>query len=258
MNGVLLLRVAARYLKAASKRMLVFDFDDTLVSSKGVVSVTKAGGEKIKMDSATFAHYKPMNGDKLDFGAFNDVIEPRKIKKNFDRLRQAVKDGDRVVILTARAKGAASSVTKFLKSEGVEGVDVVGLGSSDPYDKARWITNAVEEHGYTDVEFYDDSHANTAAVADQGEKHHKDINFKANNVPHPKEDDYDGDIIREHFKSDDPMAAVVEYKAKEPSESESKPERTDDKPATSDWWKEQTDSFKHNYCREHDESKYCR
>lgn len=251
-------RVLARFLKAAKKRLVVFDFDDTLVSSKGVVSVVKSNGEKIEMDSATFAHYKPSAGDKLDFGAFNNVTNPRKIKKNFDHLQEAVAAGDKVVILTARAKGSESSVTKFMASQGVKGVDVVGLASSDPYDKARWIDKAIEDGGYDDVEFFDDSVANANAVREHGEKH-KGIKFASTNVPHPKEGDYDGPVITQDFKSDSPTAAVVEYKAKPKADGDkSEAEPKEKKPEHSDWWEEQTEHFKKNYCTEHDESRYCR
>lgn len=251
---LLALRVAARYLRAVAKRLRIFDFDDTLVSSKGEIAVTKASGEKITMDSATFAHYKPADGDKLDFTAFNNVIKPRKIKKNFGKLRDAVKAGDRVVILTARAKGAASSVKKFLESEGIKGVEVAALGSSDPNDKGRWILNAVNEHGYEDVEFYDDSKANADAVREHGKKVEKKIKFVSSAVPHPTEEDYEGPPTSRSFDSDDPTAAVVEVKPKGGggAAKEDKGEATQ-----SDWWKNQTQDFKENYCREHEHSKYC-
>lgn len=239
----LALRVAARFQVAAAKRMRVFDFDDTLVSSKGEVTVTKEHGEKIAMDSATFAHYKPGPGDKLDFSAFNNVVKPRKIKKNFDKLRDAAKAGDRTVILTARAKGATSAVKKFLETEGIKGVEVVALGSSDPYDKARWISKATKEGGYEDVEFFDDSKANANAVAEVGKKEHTKIKFVSSAVPHPTEEDYEGGPSSKVFDSDEPVQAVVEVK----------PEAGHG----SDWWKHQTPDFKQNYCREHQRSKYC-
>jgi acid phosphatase class B len=239
----LAMRVAARFMRAAAKRMRVFDFDDTLVSSKGEVAVTKEHGETIKMDSATFAHYKPGPGDKLDFSAFNNVIKPRKIKKNFNKLRDAIKAGDRTVILTARAKGASSAVSKFLETEGIKGVEVVALGSSDPYDKARWVSDETKKGGYADVEFYDDSKANAKAVADVGAKHHTNIKFISSAVPQPTEADYDGPPLSREFHSDEPVQAVVEVKP-EPGHG-------------SDWWKHQTPDFKQNYCREHSRSKYC-
>jgi hypothetical protein len=228
------------------------DFDDTLVSSKGYVSVVKANGEKISMDSATFAHYRPSKGDNLDFGIFNDVLEPRIIKSNFDRMTSALKEGARVVVLTARAKGAQSSVNKFLEDQGVTGVEVIGLASSDPYDKARWIDKAIEDEGYQDVSFYDDSSSNAKAVAASKSKHTK-IKFEVTHSPYPKEKDYAGPVIHKTYKSDNPTAAVVEYKEK-PSSNKSEAHKSD----SSEWWDDQSDTFKKTYCGEHEKSRYCR
>ena len=253
----LVLRVAARFQKAAAKRMRVFDFDDTLVSSRGEVSVQKANGEKISMDSATFAHYTPEPGDQLDFTAFNNVVQPRKIKKNFDRLRAAVKAGDRVVILTARASGASSAVSKFLEHEGVKGVEVVALGSSNPYDKAEWVSKATQEGDYDDVEFYDDSKANALAVDDVGKKRHTRIKFVSSAVPHPSEDDYEGPPTTRVFASDAPVQAVVKVEHKPTNEPASGGGNGDSKGTGSPWWRKQTPAFQENYCREHPSSKYC-
>jgi acid phosphatase class B len=243
-------RIASRFVHGAStKRLRVFDFDDTLVSSKGSVSVVKSDGEEVEMDSATFAHYKVSKGDKLDFGAFNDVTNPRIIKANFDKFKEAIKRGDKVVILTARAKGSKSSVKKFLKDQDIDDVEVVALASSDPYDKARWIDKAIEEDGYDDVEFFDDSSANARAVAEYKPRH-KGIHFESTNTPHPKEGDYAGPAIKRVFKSDDPTKAVVEIK----DETET---GTGKSQGSSAWWEEQTEAFKKNYCGEHENSRYC-
>mgnify|MGYP001613555500 CR=1 FL=1 len=250
-------RVAFRWKQAAARKLVVYDFDDTLVSSKAAVSVHKAGGESITMDSATFAHFKPVDGDKLDFGAFNDVVRPRKIKKNFDALRKNVEAGHRVVILTARPKGASSAVKKFMAAQGIDSLEVVALASSDPYDKARWIDKAIEDEGHDEVEFYDDSTANANAVGEHGKKHTaKGLKFLSENTPHPKEDDYDGAEDDKTFGSSDPTKALVEYKAKVPKAPSE--EKAPDKPSSSSWWQEQTDKFKQNYCGEHPASGYCK
>ena len=257
MNNSISRRIAARFIRGAdTKRLTVMDFDDTLVSSHGSVSVIKADGESISMDSATFAHYKPSKGDKLDFGAFNDVTNPRIIKPNFDKLKAAIKRGDKVVILTARTNGSQSSVKKFLKDQDVEGVDVVALASSDPYDKARWIDKAIEDDGYDDVEFFDDSSANARAVSESKAKH-KNIHFESNNTPYPKEDDYAGPVIKKVFKSDAPTKAVVEYVPKKKPEGEGNGAPETQKPDPSHWWDEQTKNFQENYCQEHEQSRYC-
>jgi len=250
------LRVAARFsrlLEAAAKTLRVFDFDDTLVSSEGRVTIVKRGGELVSIDSATFAHYTPSVGDRIDFGAFNDVRNPRKIKRNFDRLRQAVASKSHVVILTARAGGASSAVSKFLTHEKIPGVKVVALGTSDPEAKADWIDEAIAQQGYDDVEFFDDSTANAHAVARRASKHTK-IKFRSTNTPHPKEDDYEGPSIAKSFKSDNPSHAVVEIK-EQPSAA--RPSTGESSKGHSKWWDDQTPAFKKNYCKEHPGSAYC-
>lgn len=250
------IRVAHRYLEASAKHLICFDFDDTLVSSQGFVSVKKADGKALSMGSATFAHYKPSAGDELDFGAFNDVINPRIIKKNFDHLKKSLKKKDtKVVILTARSKGAESSVTQFLESLGIKGVQVVGLASSNPEDKATWIDQAIKDNDAKQMDFYDDSSANAAAVAAHGERHRANgVKFNSHNTPHPHEKDYDGPTIKTHFKSTDPRDAKVKYQPKPGAEN---PKEDSRKPSKMDWWDDQTDVFQRKYCDDHPASSYC-
>jgi acid phosphatase class B len=242
------LRAAAEaLLMGASGRLVVYDCDETLLVSKGDITVRKATGETISMDSATFAHFKPVDGDTLDFGAFNHITKPRKIDKNFRRFKKAVERGDKVVVLTARAKGAESAIKKFLKHEGlpVDEIEVVGLQSSDPYDKARWIDDKVREGGFDQVEFYDDSHKNAGAVAEHGRRLHANISFMAANVPHPDEDDL-GPVVDQNFTSDDPSEATLTYGEGEAPGGEA-----------SEWWEKQTETFQDKYCEEHPKSGYC-
>jgi hypothetical protein len=249
-RGVYRYRVAA---KGKAKKLRVFDFDETLAVSRGFVSVVKASGEKISMDSATFAYFRPEDGDELDFSAFNDVINPRKIKKNWEVFQEAINDPDMdVLILTARPKGSASAVKKYLKSEGVEGIDVVALASSDPYDKARHIDKLIEDHGYTDVAFFDDSSRNAGAVREHGEKHKKKgVRFDSVNTPRPVEKDYAGAASKESFASDNPTTSKVQIK------KPSAPGEDRSKRKPSDWWHDQTPEFQKDYCREHEKSNYC-
>jgi hypothetical protein len=242
-------------ISAPKSKLCVFDFDETLAVSEGSISVVKPDGQRITFDSATFAHFKPESGDKLDFSAFNDVSNPRKIKKNWDEFVKASEDSDtKVVILTARPKGSASSVSKFLESEGVKGVQVVALQSSDPYDKARWIDSAIEKGGYKDVEFTDDSNKNARAVAEHGEAHKRSgLKFSSVNSPHPQEKDFSGPASKKKYVSDNPTTAVSEFKSKTTSkETEHKKDRS-----PSDWWGNQSDEFHKSYCREHTKSDYC-
>jgi len=242
--------------QVAKHRMRVFDFDDTLVSSESSVVVEHGNGEMTHLDSASFAYFRTTGGDKIDFGDFNNVTRPRLIKKNMDLFRQAADDKEaKTVILTARPKGSASAVQKFMKHLGFANIEVVALQSSDPMDKARWIQENSE--GVDDIEFTDDSSRNVAAVDTLKGKVKGKV--KTNNPAHPKEDDYEGVEIMEVFISDEPTKAIVEAPAKK---KEPKPtgeaEKQEEKPSgPSEWWREQTPEFHRQYCKIHPESKYC-
>jgi hypothetical protein len=219
-------------------KLRVFDFDDTLVSSESSVKVKHADGETTDLDSASFAYFTPNEGDKINFSDFNHVTRPRLIKKGMDALRDAVGDGEaRTVILTARPKGSASAVKKFLEGQGVKGVDVVALQSSDPMDKARWIEKNMED--VDDIEFTDDSSKNVEAVATLKGKTKR---FQMNNPSHPTESDYEGRSMQDVFKSDVPTTVEIEKSGPK---------------SPSGWWRGQTKEFQQQYCKMHPESKYC-
>jgi uncharacterized cupin superfamily protein len=251
-------RNAAMRRSAKAKKLRVYDFDETLAVASGSITITHADGEKTTINSATFAYFKPSEGDKLDFGAFNDVNNPRKIKKNWEAFVRDTEDPDvDVVILTARPKGSASAVSKFLKSEGIKGVNVVALQSSDPYDKARWIDKAIEDRGYRDVRFVDDSTKNANAVAEHGKRHSESgIQFESVHSPHPHSDDeFIGAALKGSWSSDDPTIAISEYKPKTPTRDDGKSDGGKSKPSA--WWESQSPEFKKQYCNEHPASKYC-
>jgi len=234
----------------ARKRLFVIDFDDTLVSSQSSVTVEHGDGEVTILDSVSFAYFRGSDGDHIDFKDFNHVTKPRLIKNGMAALKKAVADKDtRVVILTARPKGAASAVSKFMKKLGFGDVEAVALQSSDPMDKARWIEHNAGE--VEEIEFTDDSSSNVKAVQSLDGKIHGKL--KLNNPKHPKEEDYEGQTIQNVFESDEPAAAKVDVKKeKKPGEQEQGTQHT-----MSPWWQEQSKEFKQQYCQNHPESKYC-
>jgi hypothetical protein len=251
-------RVAAWFIYADGKKFRVYDFDETLAVAHGSVSVTHSDGETTTMDSATFAYFSPTDGDQLDFGAFNDVNNPRKIKANWESFVEDTKREDTTVyILTARPKGSETSVKSFLESEGVMGVGIVALASSDPYDKAKWMDRKMEEEGYTDVRFVDDSTRNVSAVREYGEKFSsKGVSFESVHSPHPKDDsEFLGPPVKKQFKSTNPTVALVEIKSKGGGPPKSKEEKGEG--GASSWWDGQTQEFQTQYCKDHGRSKYC-
>ena len=153
----------ARTLFTESKKLRIFDFDDTLVKTNSFIYVTHKDGKKSKLSPGEYAVYKERPGDTFDFKDFQQVTNPQLIKGYVELLRRMVSSGGsrEVYILTARA--AERPVSQFIKDLGISGVKVIALGDNNPEKKADWIEDRVKE-GYDDVFFVDDSPKNIDAV----------------------------------------------------------------------------------------------
>ena len=155
----------ARSLFVESKKLRVFDFDDSLVTTTSYIYVNnEKSGKKSKLTPGEYAVYNPKPGDVFDYSDFEQVKNPKIIKGYFEILRRmASGGGDRgVFVLTAR--GAYRPVYQFIKDSGIKGVYVVALGDANPEKKADWIEQKVKDEGYDDVFFVDDSQKNIDAV----------------------------------------------------------------------------------------------
>lgn len=153
----------ARSLFVESKKLRIFDFDDTLVKTNSFIYVTHRNGMKSKLSPGQYAKYEERPGDEFDFKDFQQVTRPQLIKGYVELLRRMVNSGGsrEVFILTARA--AERPVSQFIKDLGISGVKVIALGDNNPEKKADWIEDRVKE-GYDDVFFVDDSEKNIMAV----------------------------------------------------------------------------------------------
>jgi len=148
----------------SGRRLIIFDFDDTLATSEAYIYITKADGTKLTMDPAEYAKYEEEPGDKFDFRDFNSRLKnPTIIDRNMKMLKKALGNPqNKVTVLTAR--GLGYPLKHFFKNQ--IGIDpyVVTTASSDPNTKARWIENHLKK-GYKYVFFMDDSQKNIDAVA---------------------------------------------------------------------------------------------
>ena len=153
----------SRSLFVESKKLRIFDFDDTLVKTNSFIYVTHKDGKASKLSPGEYAVYKERPGDTFDFKDFQQVTNPQLIKGYVELLRRMVNSGGsrEVYILTARA--AERPVSQFIKDLGISGVKVIALGDNNPEKKADWIEDRVKE-GYDDVFFVDDSPKNIDAV----------------------------------------------------------------------------------------------
>lgn len=165
-----------------SKKLRVFDFDDTLVKTNSFIYVKHGDNKESKLTPGEYAVYEPKNDDQFDFSDFERVQDPQEIKGITKLLKTVAKsEGERkVVILTARS--AYKPVKKYLEDIGLDGIYVVALGSSDPQHKADWIEDKIKS-GYNDVFFIDDSHKNVQAVGKLKEKY-PNIKMKVQHVKH--------------------------------------------------------------------------
>ena len=95
----------------------------------------------------------------------NIIVPPQEIQKITKILRGIVQKSKEVVyILTARA--AYQPIKKYLNDIGINSkkIYVVALASNNPKDKADWIENMIDNEGYDDIYFVDDSEKNVSAA----------------------------------------------------------------------------------------------
>jgi len=149
----------------------VWDFDDTLATTKSNVLYTLPGGITGKLNAEEFAK----KGDELlDQGAEFDFSEFEKVMKGakgpmFEKAMERNKrfGNESVFILTARPANSATAIHEFLKGIGldIKLENIVGLGNSTAQAKADWVKGMVAE-GYNDFYFADDAYKNVKAVQD--------------------------------------------------------------------------------------------
>ena len=154
----------ARGLFAESKKLRVYDFDDTLVKTNSFIYVTHKDGKTSKLSPGQYAVYKERPGDEFDYKDFQQVTNPQIIKGYVELLRRMVNSGGsrEVFILTARS--AERPVAQFIKDLGINGVEVIALGDANPEKKADWIEQQIKLNNFDDIYFVDDSPKNIDAV----------------------------------------------------------------------------------------------
>jgi len=177
------------------KKLLVLDFDDTLVTTNSKIMLSRNGKKSIELTPAQYAMYTPKRGDVFDYSQFDKLVDPRPIKRFTRILHKAIDhpNVDKVVILTAR--GASRPVATFLSRVGIKrGVKIVALGDSDPEKKKNYIETQIQK-GFTKILFVDDSPKNIAAVKQLQTQYpsinlltytptHTDIDREKDTVPH--------------------------------------------------------------------------
>ena len=161
----------AKNADATVKGISIWDFDDTLATTKSNVLYTLPDGTKGKLTAAQFAKESVdliEQGAEFDFSEFDVVTKGSKGPMFEKAIARNKKFGNQnVFILTARPMAAAEPIHKFLKSIGLDipVKNIIGLSDGTPEAKASWVVNKAAE-GYNDFYFADDAYKNVKAVQD--------------------------------------------------------------------------------------------
>ena len=152
--------------KTTTKRKLwVFDFDDTLVKTDACTHVTSASGDKFDLSPGEYALYERQPGDVFDYTDFEKLINPRPIKWMNRILHNVVAHHGAQAVVVLSARSYAAPIRQYLDSINLHAVEVATLDTAAPEAKAKWIADRLDRDGPDEVEFFDDSHKNVAAVA---------------------------------------------------------------------------------------------
>jgi hypothetical protein len=161
----------ARDPNAPIKKIRVFDFDDTLATTKSDVLFTAPDGTEGRLNAEEFAKQgKDLleEGYVFDFSEFNKVTKgkPGPLLEVAKKI-QAARGTEDVFVLTARAPEAQVAIKEFLDSVGlnIPLENITGLGNSTGEAKANWLVDKAAE-GYNDFYFADDAYQNVKAVKD--------------------------------------------------------------------------------------------
>jgi hypothetical protein len=171
-------------LKAIKNKLKIFDFDGTLMNTDSKAYVTHTNGVTDSYNADEWNKYIKQSGDKFNFDEFFTIdylINPREIKERIDLLKQFIKHGDDVWILTNRTN--VNPIIKYFKQKGLN-IKAYGTGTAEPIAKKVWIEQKIKE-GYSDISFYDDSKHNIKIVSTLKSKY---SNIKLNTILVSKSD----------------------------------------------------------------------
>ena len=184
-----------KYLEEATgKGLTMFDVDETMFKTKAKVKVVNKNGKVIKkLDNQQFNLYKKKAGEEFDYGefknaeVFNRTSTPiaRMINKVKVILRNAVRKGSRVIIVTARPNFDDKEL--FLDTFRNQGIDIDkiyveragNLGGGPAADNKKVIFRKyLDQKIYKRIRLFDDAKSNLKAFLSL-QKDYPDVSFEA-------------------------------------------------------------------------------
>ena len=162
----------------SGKGLTMFDVDETMFITKAKVKVMKNGKVVKKLDNQEFNTYKKKAGEEYDFGEFKDAEVfnrtstpiARMINKVKAILKNAVKAGSKVIIVTARPNFDNKKL--FLDTFRNQGIDIDkiyveragNLGGGPAADNKKVIFRKyLDQNIYKRIRLFDDAKSNLKA-----------------------------------------------------------------------------------------------
>ena len=180
-------------LEAQGKGLTIFDIDETMFITKAKVKVVKNGKVIKKLDNQEFNTYKKKAGEEFDFGEFKDAKVfnrtstpiARMINKVKAILKNAVRKGSRVIIVTARPNFDNKKL--FLDTFRKQGIDIDkiyveragNLGGGPAADNKKIIFKKyLDQKIYKRIRLFDDAMSNLKMFLSL-QKDYPDVSFEA-------------------------------------------------------------------------------
>ncbi|RLI47197.1 hypothetical protein DRO61_08180, partial [Candidatus Bathyarchaeota archaeon] len=156
----------------------VFDFDDTLATTKARIKVTEDGQVMHRLTPQEFNTYKLRDEESFDFSDFDNpkfVLGAKKYKmwKPFANIDNAITKGNdtsKLYILTARGSNVKDAMMKFFKKNGIKNLDpeniytVKDMENGSTAAKKKLVLRGISNKHKGKVTFYDDNEDNINAA----------------------------------------------------------------------------------------------
>tara|TARA_R100000008_G_C3586745_1_gene173053 strand:+ start:4302 stop:5069 length:768 start_codon:yes stop_codon:yes gene_type:complete len=153
-----------------SKRLYLFDFDDTIATTGGKIVVKSTGEE---LTTADYEHYKIANPETtdadFDFAQTDGFVTAEANEDILHKIKHAISSRFPVAILTGRME--PGPVRNYMYQEHGIILPVVAvshpkynhLGADDAEKKANWIKSQIN-HGFSEIYYYENSDRYISAV----------------------------------------------------------------------------------------------
>lgn len=152
----------------ASKKLLIFDVDDTLINTSANIIIKKNGKIIKYIPNKEFNNYILKPGEEFDFSEFNDpnILSKETFTQYWDTLKREYKKGTHISIITARNN--KNMIKDFFLKNGIDIKSSLIFAVNDPLLKLKGtiqqkksnIIKLLSKLGYDTFVFFDDDENN--------------------------------------------------------------------------------------------------